>query len=293
MRFILFLVISLALAEPELLVTQQFTDYLKKHATWEVADYDENVFRGWTTEEFKQLLGDSDEAYTGEIEPYTDPDNTNEAGACNHTVRNQGSCGSCWAFATATVVSDRCCEESKDYGHLSPQELVSCDKKNGGCQGGLAATALDYVSKNGLVQEACYPYIARGETCPTKCKDGKVWKAAHVCNFTKKVDCSQEAGMKKCFDAKYGAITVRMVVHQDFTSYKKGIYCFTSGGVLGGHAIRGLGYGIDSKQGFYVICANSWGESWGDKGYFKIEGKEKCSIRMTPGDAWSATGFPK
>jgi C1A family cysteine protease len=96
--------------------------------------------------------------------------------------------------------------------------------------------------------------------------------------------------MKKCFDAKY-SVTIRMIVHQDFMNYKSGIYCYKSGGPLGGHAIRGVGYGTSPM--FHVICANSWGTSWGDKGYFKIEGKEACKIRMTPGDAWSAKDFLK
>lgn len=290
MKVFFFAILALALATPDYLITQEMTDYLKKHVTWDVVDYEENLFRGWTIEEIQSILGDSMVA-GDEVIPFEEAPTAEETGAsCTHDIHNQGNCGSCWAFATASVVSDRCCQETKDQGWLAPQELVSCDKANGGCNGGLAKTALDYVKANGLVPEACYPYKAVGEACPTKCKDGSDWKKAHVCKFNDKVDCSQDAGMKKCLvDLKYNAITVRMIVYNDFMAYKGGIYCHKTGNSLGGHAIRAVGYGTTPV--IHLTCANSWGPSWGEKGYFRIEAKETCGLRMTPGDAWSPAKF--
>jgi len=292
MKILILAILIAAISAEELLVTQEYTDYLKKHVSWEVVDYEENVFRGWTVEEASLLLGDSESDYVPEgvaIKADTNlPASINWQGAnCIHEIHNQGSCGSCWAFATASVASDLCCLQNKDYGWLSPQELVSCDKKNGGCNGGLAATGLEYVKTNGLVPEACYPYLARGEACPNKCKDGSDWASAHVCKCKELVDCGTLPLMKTCL--KDGPITVRMLVYSDFFNYKSGIYCWDHSSTFrGGHAIRCIGYGEGAKP--YLRCANSWGPSWGDMGYFNISVEDGCGIRLTAHDAWSVKG---
>lgn len=291
MKFVI-LAILLAAVSAELLVTPEYTDYLKKHVDWEVVDYEDNIFKGWTVEEAKSLLGEEDIDYIlDDMEPVTMtalPSSINWKGAsCVHEIHNQGSCGSCWAFATASVASDRCCLQNKDYGWLSPQELTSCDKNNSGCNGGLAATAFNYVKANGLVPEACYPYVARAESCPTKCKDGSSWAAAHVCKCQTIVDCGTESGMKACL--KEGPITVRLIVYRDFMNYKSGVYCWNgSGSTLGGHAIRCVGYSDTPKPN--LNCANSWGTSWGNNGYFQISTGENCGLRMNASQAWSVKG---
>jgi len=291
MKTLVLALLLVAAAAENLLVTPEYTQYLKATVDWEVADYEENVFKGWTVEEFQVMLGDqdSDTVPQGKLaEVEATPSSISWTGAnCIHEIHNQGSCGSCWAFATASVTSDRCCLQNKDYGWLAPQELVSCDKANSGCNGGLAAEGLKYVQKNGLVPEACYPYVARGEACPNKCKDGSDWAAAHVCKCKTVVDCGGEALMKSCLTK--GPIAVRMKVYQDFTSYKSGVYCWDQrSGFLGGHAIRCTGYSDKPKPSFH--CANSWGTAWGVQGYFDIAAKEECGIRLTPHDAWTVEG---
>ena len=291
---ILILAILVAAISCELLVTPEYTEALRKSVQWEVVDYNENVFRGWSVEEFRNILGDEDSSYVPEskkmeVDSATLPSEINWQGAdCIHSIHNQGSCGSCWAFATASVVSDRCCLQSKDYDWLSPQELVSCDKANGGCGGGLAATALAYVKANGLVPEACFPYTGQQIACPTKCKDGSDWKAAHVCKAQELVDCGTLDVMKKCITT--GPITVRMIVYRDFTAYKSGVYCWDKkSGALGGHAIRCVGYSDTPSPNFN--CANSWGPAWGEKGYFRISSVDGCGLRLTAHDAWAADKY--
>ncbi len=292
MKILILALLVAAIAADNLLVTPEYTQYLKATVNWEVADYEDNVFKGWTVEEFKALLGDQESDFVPEEATLAvagpAPKEINWQGAdCIHEIHNQGSCGSCWAFATASVTSDRCCLQNKDYGWLSPQELMSCDKQNSGCNGGLAATALQYVQKNGLVPETCYPYAARAEACPTKCKDGKDWTASHVCKCKTLVDCGTLPLMKECL--KKGPIAVRMKVYQDFTSYKSGVYCWDKrSGFLGGHAIRCVGYSDTPKPN--LNCANSWGPTWGNKGYFQIEATEDCGVRVTPHDAWTVEG---
>ncbi len=285
----LILAILIVAISAEMVVTPEYTEYLKKTVDWEVADYEENIFKGWSVEDVQGFLGEKDQDYVPEgmqaFTPTTLPSSINWEGAnCIHEIRNQGNCGSCWAFATASVASDKCCLGVQDYGWLSTQELVSCDKKDSGCNGGLAAYGFEYVRDNGLVLDSCYPYIARAETCPTKCKTGADWKAAHVCKCQTIVDCGTETGMKSCLQE--GPIAVRLVVYRDFMSYKSGVYCWNgSGSSMGGHAIRCVGYSDSPKPN--LKCANSWGISWGVQGYFQISTGERCGLRMNASQAWS------
>ena len=108
---ILFLA-SLALGI-EFAITQEYIEYLKLHATWEVEDYENSIFRGWTVEEFEAILNPEEEFYNGEI-PQEDviisdyevdePIDWSNAN-CLHEIRNQGSCGSCWAFSVCQGVA--------------------------------------------------------------------------------------------------------------------------------------------------------------------------------------------
>ena len=280
----LLLLIPLSLCE-ELLVSKQYTEYLKKRVSWEVADYDENVFKGWTVEEAGSLLGAvSPMLDTGidvaQVEPdYALPSSIDWSGAgCDHGVKNQGKCGSCWAVATAGMLSDRCCLQGNDKGWLSAQELVSCDKKNNGCSGGWCTWALDYVrSVNGLVQEACLPYEAMDKPCSKQCIDGKPWEASHVCNCPAYKMCVGVESMKTCL--KTGPITAAFGVCKSFFSYKSGVYrCDCQGNYVGLHAILIMGY--SSSAGCSYRVRNSWGVSWGIQGYFDINCNE-CGISGT------------
>ena len=119
MKFVYIAVLVLAISCQKMLITPEYTEYLKKHVDWEVADYEDNIFRGWTEEEAKALLGDDDAPLNVEGELVADtpvPSAINWKGAgCIHAIHDQGDCGSCWAFATASVVSDRCCIQKQDY----------------------------------------------------------------------------------------------------------------------------------------------------------------------------------
>jgi cathepsin B len=259
----------------EYAVTQDYIDYLKKHVTWEVANYEDNIFRGWSVDEVRSILNQN-ELDDSEIQPIMKVDISGlpssldwrlKSATCIHEIRNQGNCGSCWAFSASSVVSDRCCLRKEDHGWLSPQELVSCDKANGGCNGGWEFNALDYVAKYGLVPDACFPYKAANLPCPSKCADGKDWTSSHICKCGAKVFCQGSDAMVKCMQT--GPVTAGMWVYPDFMNYRGGIYKWNKqGGRLGGHAIRCIGYAASPEA--HYTCANSWGTSWGEQGYFRI-----------------------
>ena len=280
MKFLIFLFFVFAMAEKEMLITREYVEYLKSTVSWQVTDYEDNIFKGWTDEEAMNLLGDNNMEVDVDAIPITPltnlPTSINWRGAkCQHEILDQGNCGSCWAFASASVVSDKCCIEKQDYGWLSPQELVSCDKSQDGCSGGFAVKAFDYVKDNGLVNLECMPYIAKNSTCDETCADGRDWKESHHCKCKKIIDCSGMDKIKTCL-AK-GTVAARMKVYKDFFNYRSGIYCRSKDSpIMSDHAIRCVGYSMEPKE--YLICANSWSTSWGDKGFFNIEPKW-CSYR--------------
>ena len=266
-----------------MLVTRDYTEYLKKHVSWEVVDYEDNVFRGWTVEEAKKLLGAKfeDAPHYPLLAPMTNlPASVNWQGAsCDHEVRNQGNCGSCWAFATTGMLTDRCCLHGKDHGWLAPQELVSCDTTSEGCNGGWCTWALDYVkTAKGLVHEACFPYKASDLPCPTKCADGKDWASSHVCDCVGGYKiCSSVEAIKTGLQS--GPVTLGFGVCRSFFNYKNGVYkCDCSGSYVGLHAVLGVGYSDTPVCNYNV--KNSWGAAWGNKGFFQIQ-CDQCGMSGT------------
>jgi C1A family cysteine protease len=262
----------------EMLVTKEYVDYLKKHVDWKVMEYEENPFRGWTLEEAQMFLG-ATPPETMEYIPEAPikenlPSTLDWATAdCDHGVKDQARCGSCWAFATVGMLASRCCLQGHDHGWLSTQMLVSCDKKSSGCRGGWCTWALDYVmSAKGLPVEACFPYKAADLPCPSKCVDGSEIKRYCNCVGGYKM-CTSVAAIKTAMGS--GPVTLAFEVYQDFFNYKEGIYHHKSGTLAGLHAVLGMGYS-DTPEPHYRV-RNSWGTSWGMKGYFLI-GVNECGI---------------
>lgn len=274
----IFLILSIFVfvsMQQNMLVTKEYTDYLRKHVSWEVVDYEENIFRGWTIEEAKVLTGlkDSSEPINfPSVEPLQNlPTSINWSGApCEHEVRNQGNCESSWAFSTAGMLTDRCCLNKEDHGWLSPQELVSCDEGSDACDSGTCASAMTYIQKNnGLVDDACFPYKARDLPCPEKCVYGGNWHNSHVCG------CNQVLVADSCEKIKTalkdGPISLGFGVCRSFFIYKRGYYvCDCGESYVGLHTALGVGYGETEQRQLYLHAKNSWGTGWGITGFFDI-----------------------
>ena len=207
-------------------------------------------------------------------------------GKCIHPIRNQQKCGSCWAFSGSEVLSDRFCIATNGSINevLSPQFLVSCDKHDYGCNGGYLQNAWAFMKKDGLPTDACMPYTAGAgnvEKCSTKCHDGstpKFYHADRTYHITGGVHEIQADLMA------HGPIQVAFTVYQDFLSYSGGVYHHVSGSMLGGHAVKLIGWGVSESQNMpYWIIANSWGPEWGLNGFFWIRrGVNECGIESQP-----------
>uniref|UniRef100_A0A0G4G3C8 Peptidase C1A papain C-terminal domain-containing protein n=1 Tax=Chromera velia CCMP2878 TaxID=1169474 RepID=A0A0G4G3C8_9ALVE len=222
-------------------------------------------------------------------------------------IRDQAECGSCWAFASTEALNDRMCIASKGKFTtlLSVQDTTSCC--NGlscfsfGCNGGQPSLAWRWFVEKGVVTggdyddagkgETCWPYELPmcshhseselppcGETRPTpscrsSCSEeefGSEFKADKR-RATKAYSIGSVSEIKKEL-VNNGPVTAAFTVYEDFLTYKGGVYHHTSGGALGGHAVKIIGYGTDEKTGYdYWLIANSWNESWGAKGLFKIK----------------------
>ncbi|VVU95429.1 Papain family cysteine protease [seawater metagenome] len=178
-------------------------------------------------------------------------------------VKNQGNCGSCWAFSTTGAIEGWGAINTGKLISLSEQELVDCsqDYGNKGCFGGLMPEAFEFViDKNGLCNEDSYPYSASQDSC-LKCDP---------VNSSKITDCTlvpegSQTLLIQALSQQPVSVAIQANTFQ-FQHYKSGVFdvdsCYK--GSLD-HGVLLVGYDSES-----LIVKNSWGTSWGDNGYIKL-----------------------
>ena len=245
----------------------------------------ETSLSGLSTEEKMRLLGSMPPPITGDEEvlsPYyslgalpSSLDWRSHGGNFVTPVRNQSSCGSCWAFATTAALESATLIHNNTPGsdvNLSEQVMVSCGASGsndaGGCGGGYVSYASDHIRNTGLPLETCYPYTnpPNDGNCSSACANWqsnayKIASWSWVATTAPTVE-----GIKNAL-SEHGPLVTTLRVYEDFYDYTEGVYSYVSGGYLGGHAVLLVGYN-DNEQCF--IVKNSWGTWWGEDGYFKI-----------------------
>ncbi|CAJ0576254.1 unnamed protein product, partial [Mesorhabditis spiculigera] len=192
-------------------------------------------------------------------------------------IRNQGQCGSCWAFAATAAVeiqenfwSGRTGSKRVDY---SEQYLIDCTDA-GSCKGGWPGKALKRIKQKGFVRESEVPYDAHDDQCPPHLHFE--FPVNDIWDVTGNVDHILE-----CVDI-VGPVTASFKVCDDFFSYKGGVYNRDCKDKAGGHAVTIIGAGTTSAGVDYWLVRNSWGKAWGEQGYFKIKrGVDLCSFEST------------
>jgi len=184
-------------------------------------------------------------------------------------IKNQGMCGSCWAFSAVGSMEGQHAKATNDLVSLSEQNLVDCSWFYGdhGCLGGLMDNAFRYViGRKGIDTEKSYPYYGwPGFLCDSKSKNF----GASIQNFTD-IQHGSELALQKAV-ATVGPISVAMdASHQSFQNYKTGIYndpkCSST---KLDHGVTVIGYGTENGKDYWLV-KNSWGTSWGEKGFFKL-----------------------
>jgi len=196
-------------------------------------------------------------------------------------VKDQGQCGSCWAFSTTGSVEGANFLKTGKLVSLSEQDLVDCDYglfKNMGCNGGLMDKAFTYVASTGLCTEADYPYKAAKGTCNTSCT-----KAVKISSH-KDVPANDEASLM----AAVATTPVSVAIEADtsvFQLYKSGVLTSSACGTTLDHGVLVVGYGTDAGQDYWKV-KNSWAATWGESGYIRIArntgGAGICGIASQP-----------
>ncbi|CAL8122206.1 unnamed protein product [Orchesella dallaii] len=202
-------------------------------------------------------------------------------------VKNQGNCGSCWAFTATGALEGRIFQKTGKLPNLSEQNLVDCATNvNGqgccsGCDGGWMTDAYDYVKINtGINGNATYPYETKQLTCRYK----STAKAGTATGYVYTAE-DDENDLKKAVAA---GVVATAIDATELQAYVSGVFKCTKFEALN-HGVLIVGYGTDASLGDYWLVKNSWGTGWGEKGYIRIaRGKgypDSCGIA-------SASNYP-
>lgn len=225
-------------------------------------------------------------------------------------IRNQGTCGSCWAFAAASALMTNLCASGQgrhalananDRFEVSVQNIMSCQSR--GCSGGNAQSAGTALNKVGIAKERDFPYRCGGgnalkhfEVPSGRCSSGNSWGAscpqsrhknqawtyggiARAGSGRGRSNAGEAAIMKTLVECGSGYINFK--TYGNFMKYKSGIYSSISGGKRGGHAVTLIGYGAARGTKYWYI-ANSWGTKWGQNGYvYFLRGRNLAEIESS------------
>jgi len=194
-------------------------------------------------------------------------------------VKDQGQCGSCWAFSATGSMEGAWAIGKKALLSLAEQQLVDCSGSfgNQGCNGGLMDYAFEYVIKNGITTEDKYPYKAVDQRCKSPLPPAAIHITSYV-DVQSNSDPALETAVAK------GPVSVAIEADQPaFQFYKSGVFADPSCGTMLDHGVTAVGYNVDSKKVKYWIVKNSWGGDWGDQGYIMMArktGAGQCGINM-------------
>lgn len=217
------------------------------------------------------------------------------------SVKNQGSCGSCWAFAATGAFEAAIKKHDHINYDLSERQVMSCNVYGLGCAGGYGETAYELFQRYGAVLESCMPYQAYDGVPCTQGDCQVVAKLKGWTNVDNDVNAIKEAIL-------IGPAYISFAVYEDFRLYSSGCYEHITGSLEGWHAVVVVGWddnACGTGQGAW-ICKNSWGPGWADwNGYFMIKWGSayvgsSVSVPLYPADpvtltyesnfAWALTG---
>jgi len=208
-------------------------------------------------------------------------------------VKNQGGCGSCWAFSSSETMESHLAIATGKLMTLSEQQLVSCAPNpeqcggTGGCQGSTQPLAFQYIGSAGITSEEDYPYRGSTGTCDTS-------KIKPIANVTGQVDLPTNN-----YTALMEAIATVGPVAISVDAGTLGWQLY-GGGVMKGkcgsdidHAVQLVGYGTENGDDYYLV-RNSWGSGWGEQGYIKLfrETEPSCQTDSSPQDGFGCKGGP-
>jgi len=188
-------------------------------------------------------------------------------------VKDQGQCGSCWAFSTTGSIEGAWAIKQGNLVSLSEQQLIDCNTENSGCNGGSMDVAFQWVISNGgICSEDSYPYTAAQGQCQS---------CAGVATIGSYGDVPSASEDDLLTAVAVGPVSVAIEAdQQSFQFYSGGVYSDSGCGQNLDHGVLVVGYGTDDQSGEdYWIVKNSWGSSWGEQGYIRfIRGQDECGV---------------
>lgn len=250
-----------------------------------------------------------------------------ECSSVTGRVRDQSDCGSCWAFGSTEAFNDRYCIATGDASLVfSPEDTNACCSGpvcsfSNGCGGGQPSGAWNWFTRVGVSTGGDWADNGKGTTCKPYSMESC---AHHVSPPPGMISCDSLSEYKTpkctstCYESGYatpysqdkhkaassysikgvqnmqkelmekGTLSVALSVYEDFEAYSSGVYQHVTGKYLGGHAIKMIGWGETEDGTPYWICTNSWNDSWGEQGTFRIlRGSNECGIEgsVVAGDA--------
>jgi C1A family cysteine protease len=197
------------------------------------------------------------------------------------SVKNQGQCGSCWAFSSVGAVESAWSIKHNILYNLSEQELIDCSSENHGCEGGSMVKSFQYIIENGLCSNLSYPYTAIDKRCNNTCKS-----LVKISNYSDIIPNQEKMLMRA---VQHQPVSVAIQANKrSFQMYQRGIYSDPDCGFELDHGVLLIGYGYDKTYDMdYWIIKNSWSDSWGENGYIRIQRniddeRGLCGISMDP-----------
>ena len=191
------------------------------------------------------------------------------------SVKNQASCGSCWAFSAVGSIEGAYAIKTGELVSFSPQQLMDCDYSNHGCSGGLMTYAFEYVMNHGVSLESDYPYQAKEGSCKT---------VDYVTSILGYYDVPTGSSYELLKAASKNPVAVAIEADSSvFQLYTEGILDDSACGTSLNHGVLLVGYELDTTTP-YLIVKNSWGEEWGEEGYIRLAIKDNyagmCGINL-------------
>jgi hypothetical protein len=227
-----------------------------------------------------------------DVPPLTTKATKDWTGHYTTSVKNQGHCGSCWAFSAVEQVESDAMRELGVTYELSTQQVISCDRTDGGCNGGNTETAYRYMEEaGGLVLAKDYPDTSHTSGSTGTCSSSKAAdpvisvKSYHTISGENADASNQEAAM-----ANYVAATGPLSICVDANGWQT-----YKGGIMSGcpksldHCVQAVGINTDSSSPYWKV-RNSWDTDWGESGFIRLAyGNNECGLTHDP--TWVSVGL--